>query len=218
MKDEVSRMTVAHVRGWHGIEVTPDRARLHFTVRGGGASDLLATESYNTALQSLREFLGQYDLDAQVAAPHGWQRGKRHAARVLAGEVSVEVDDLATVRLLVGYLASGEAFSLGWVQWLVSTRAEVERRARKDAVAASRVAAEDFADALGMEVEGIESISDPGLAGYEEDYGHEQALAASGEYAEEGEEPPTVHLSDPKPVTISATVHATYRLGPAGQP
>ncbi len=209
-------MTVAHVRGWHGIEVTPDRARLHMTVRGDGASDLVASEAYNTALQSLREFLGHYDLNAEVAAPHGWRRRKKQASRVVAGEVSVEVDDLATVRLLVGYLASGEAFSLRWVQWLVSTRAEVQRRARKDAVAASRAAAEDFADALGMEVEGIESISDPGVAGYDEDYGDEEALAASGEYAEELEGPPTVHLSEPKPVTISATVHATYRLRPPG--
>lgn len=210
-------MTVAHVRGWSGIEVTPDRARLHIDVRGEGATDQVATEEYNAALDSLREFLGQHDLDAQVAAPTGWQTGKKRAARVVAGKVCVEVDDLATVRVLVGYVASGEAVSLRWLQWLVSTRAEAQRRARKDAVAASRVAAEDFAEALGMEVEGIESVSDPGVSGYEEDYSDEVVgLAASGEYAEEQEGPPTVDISEPRPVTISATVHATYQLRPAG--
>jgi uncharacterized protein DUF541 len=207
-------MTVAHVRGWHGIEITPDRARLHITVRGDGTSDLAATEAYNTALQGLQELLGQYDLHAQVAAPQGWHRGGKQA-RVLAGEVNVQVDDLAIVGLLVGYLASTEALSLRWVEWVVSTRAEVQRQARKDAVAASRAAAEDFADALGMEVEGIESISDPGVAGADEDYGSEEAFAVSGEYVEQSEGPTTVHVSEPRPVTISAAVHATYRLRPA---
>lgn len=208
-------MAVAHVRGWHGIEVIPDRARLHITVRGDGPSDLVATEAYNLALQSLRDFLGQCDLSGHAAAPHGWHGGKKQAAAIVAGEVSVEVDDLATVRLVVGYVSSDEAASLRWVRWLVSTRAEVQRSARKEAVAASRAAAEDFADALGMEVEGIESISDPGV-GHEEGYVVE--AASSGGHDEELEGRPTVHLSEPRPVTISATVHASYRLRPAGQP
>jgi uncharacterized protein len=210
-------MTVAHVRGTSGVEVTPDRAQLHITVRGEGATDLAATESYNTAVRLLRETLSQHGLQGVVKAPRSWHGDEDHSGRVVAGEVMVEVDDLATVRVLVGYLASADGVSLQWLQWVVSTFEEVRRQARKGAVAAARAAAEDFADALGMEVEAIESISDPGVDGYSEDFGDDVAMPMSLKaYASEQEGPPTVDVSEPTPVTISVAVHATYRLGPAG--
>jgi uncharacterized protein YggE len=213
-------MTVAHVRGSSGVEVTPDRARLIITVRGVGATDLAATESYNTGVRSLRDVLAQHGLEAQVEAPRSWESSEGSTDRVVVGTASVEVDDLETVRFLSGYLASSEGVSLRWVRWLVSNWQEARRRARKDAVASARVAAEDFADALGMEVEAIESISDPGVGGYDEDYGDDgdvlTLLSASGEDADDDEDPPMVDVSGPKAATISATVHATYRLRPAG--
>jgi uncharacterized protein YggE len=210
-------MAVAHVRGSSGVQVTPDRARLLITVRGEGRTDLAATESYSTALRLLGEVLDQHDLQPRIRAPHSWEMHQGNGGRVVAGEVSVEVDDLATVRLLGGYLAATQDVSLDRLQWLVSSWQEERRQARKAAVGSARAAAQDFADALGMEVEGIESISDPGLGEHFEDYDEEMAFAAaSGDYEEQEGRTPTVDVSAPEPVTISATVHATYRLRPVG--
>jgi uncharacterized protein len=213
--EEMDGMTVAHVRGSSGVEVTPDRARLHITVRGEGPTDLAATEAYNSALRLLQEKLAEHGLHGLVRAPQSWSRDEDDTDSVVDGDVSVEVDELATVRILAGYLAAAEGVSLRWLQWLLSGQAELRRQARKDAVAAARVAADDFADALGMEVEAIESISDPGV-GYAEDFGAEVVMAMSKGYAEEQEGAPTVDVSEPTPVTISASVHATYRLRPVG--
>lgn len=206
-------MAVAHVRGSSGVEVTPDRARLRITVRGEGRTDLGATEAYNTALGLLREVLRQHDLEPRIHAPHSWEMHRGSAARIVAGDVSVEVGDLATVGLVSGYLAATKDVSLSRLRWLVSSWQEDERKARKAAVAAARTAVEDFADALGMEVDGLESISDPGVAGHVEDYDRDVAFStASDEYEEQEGRTPTVDISAPEPVTISATVHATYRL------
>ena len=125
-----------------------------------------------------------------------------HTAR-LGGVVEVEADRVGEVAAAI-VDAGG---SIAYVSWIIDPQHAVYREVRRDAVSAARVAAEDFAEAAGMQLGDLVSLADPGVA----------AVVARGSAFADlmAAAPGGAHVTlDPADITVSATVEAVYLLVP----
>lgn len=211
--DETS-VTVA-VRGHAQTQLAPQYARLHVAVTAaseGSSTDV--TNQVNDVAAAIRAHLLHHGQGVRevslsrvrVDTQTNWVESGLDAALMttrtarLTGVVEVEaanVDGVAAAIIDAGG-------SISYVSWGIDPEHAAYREVRRDAVHAARLAAEDFADAAGMQLGPLVSLADPGVT----------AAVARGA-APAGLAAAHAHVTlDPEDVTVAATVEAVYLLVP----
>lgn len=210
-------MTLAQVTGTAVVEADPDEA--HLRVRIEARAHRSAQEAYAEYAARLataravvdREGVEHWDDGVSTWSYLDERKRERHTVN---GGVRVKVSDLAALASLVTDLLAHPDLELHGLTFDVSNRKELLRRARVEAIAAAREVAEDYAEALGATVSGVESVSDQRGA---DDYDVRPAAAAEMLRAmgrESGRGLPELELAVPEPIRITGRVDVTFTLTP----
>lgn len=211
-----TRPVTLNVRGSATTQVSPDFARLALRISSEDPDRDVAVSRVEEVLTALRPALAdisgirsivisrmhteqryRWDDESQTHHPIGWMSS-------VEGRADAECDQASKV--MAAAVTAGAAL-LG-VSWLLDTYNPVFRQVRKDAVAAARRAAEDFAEALDRPLGPIVALADSGLL-------HAGGAAAPPRGIElmraAAPGAPVIEL-DPEPQEVSAEVEATYEL------
>lgn len=205
------------VRGSARDHVAPDYATVHVTVtRESGDTDTAALNEADTAASAVRATLMREHSAAvrrvvfprarvQPVTDRNLRNPKVRHVATISGTVHVATAGVDSV--VAAIVDSGG--SIGWVSWHLEEDNAAWREVRKDAVRAARLAAEDFADALGLTLGPLTALNDPGVGG---------AVAAprggSPFPAAAGVAGPAHINVDPEDIPVQASVEATYLLLP----
>jgi uncharacterized protein YggE len=211
-----TRPVTLNVRGSATTQVPPDFARLALRVSAEDPDRDLAVARVEQVLTTLRSAMADisglrstvisrmhteqryhWDDDSQTHQPGGW-------TSAVEGRADAECDHASKVVAA----AVGAGAAVVGVSWLLDTHNPVFRQVRKDAVAAARRAAEDFAEALDRPLGPIVALADPGLLNAAGATSPPRGFALM-RTAAPGE--PAIEL-DPEPQEVSAEVEATYEL------
>jgi hypothetical protein len=136
----------------------------------------------------------EWDPSAGAHRPAGWEAG-------LGGWIRA---DAAAAEELAGVVAAAGA-GISGVGWELDDPAAARRAVRRAAVEAAREAAADLADAAGRPLGSLLELADAGLSSG----AAPEAVAVMARGGPGGG--PDLHL-DPRDVTVSAVVEATYAL------
>lgn len=206
-------MTLAHVAGHATVEADPDEAHvsLHVVVVSDtGAED--AYRRFTVALARARALLDQVGVEHWADAPESWtaREGDHQERYGCGGRVRVKITDLSQVGPLAAEFLADPNINVSDVRWDVSTRRDLARQARVAAISSARAVADDYAAALGKQVDDVESVSDTGIS-----KAGGQAYPAGRDVASEGLSGlPALELTQPRPLTIEGAVNVTFRLLP----
>ena len=207
-------MTLAHVAGYATVQADPDEA--HVSLHVAVVSDTGAEDAYRrftVALGRARALLDRVGVEHWADAPESWTaREGDHQERHYrcGGRVRVKFTDLSQVGPLAAELLADPDINVSDVRWDVSTRRDLARQARVAAISSARAVADDYAAALGKQVDDVESVSDTRIS---EAGG--PAYQASRDFANEGLSGlPALELTQPRPLTIEGAVNVTFRLIP----
>jgi uncharacterized protein YggE len=206
-------MTLAHVAGYATVEADPDEA--HVSLRVSVVSDTGAEDAYrrfSVALARARALLDREGVEHWADAPESWteREGNNQERCLCAGRVRVKITDLSQVGPLAAECLANPNINVSGLRWDVSARRDLARQARVAAISSARAVADDYAAALGKQVDDVESVSDTGIR---EAGG--LAYAASLDSATEGLSGlPDLELTPPRPLTIEGAVNVTFRLLP----
>ncbi len=162
----------------HGSsEGIPDRMTLTFGIETRQASVGDVLDSLSSQSRALLAFLDSQGIAAAdrstqslsvyptyIYLPDGTQTPTGYQASM---QVLVQLDDIARASAVVDGAAAtiGDDLRVYGVTWSMSNVEELQALARADGVANARVQAEQLADAAGMEVGAVRSISEAWLYG-----------------------------------------------------
>jgi uncharacterized protein YggE len=206
-------MTLAHVAGYATVEADPDEA--HVSLHVAGVSDTGAEDAYRrytVALARARALLDQDGVEHWPGGPESWteREGNDQERYRCGGRVRVKITDLSQLGPLAAECLADPDINVSGVRWDVSTRRELARQARVAAISSARAVADDYAAALGKQVDDVESVSDTGIS---EAGG--LAYPASRDLAADGLSGlPALELTAPRSLTIEGAVNVTFRLLP----
>lgn len=208
-----SQEPIVTVTGAGSAEAAPDRVRLHLRVQAQESSAKAATDSFAVTLAGARALLDELGCTYTVGSLTSWEGGKERRSRHQVGcDVMVTVDDLSVLPRLVEQALETDRLGVSHLQWQLSTVRELRRQARVKAIADAREAAQDYAEALGLRLGPVRSVSDPDSGGLHPMMGRAALLSRSKGAAER----PEIDLSATEPVRVEGTVTVTFLLEGAG--
>ena len=203
------------VRGTAHRTVTPERAVVSAAVRADGpqADDVKATVA--TVLAQVRDGLDALAAAGAVARysvaqvwvtqhrPWNDQGEQLPLVHTATAAVTAEFADWTAL----GRWVLTEGLLVHGVQWELTetTRREVERRVRQEALRDAVTRAQDYADTLQLGEVRIRAVRDPGVAAEPMPRRLMAAMADSGG--------PELDLT-PEPLAVTAEVHATFGVRP----
>jgi uncharacterized protein YggE len=157
------------VRGTASVTAEPDLARLSFRIVRVEQSPAAAFDAVNAAVARVRTALSQHGLPDEavrssrldLATEYSYvDGGRRFAGHRCQARFAVESSDLDDVEALLVDLVEAGANEIDAVQFDVSATAELRVEARRQAVAAGRARAEEYASAAGARLGAILHIED----------------------------------------------------------
>jgi uncharacterized protein len=205
------------VRGEGEARVLPDRAVIRITVDGEGATQDAA---YGQAAQPAKAIDGVLDRYGDALAARSatamavlprtkWKKGESLRTGFRATRVtSVEVTDLARLGSLIADLAAAGPAAINGPVWQVDPDNDVHHIARQKAIADGRRRASSYAEALGLQVEGVAWVAEPGLRHGSEEYASLSRGAFGGGQARGVAEEP-IDVS-PDEVKVRAVVEMSF--------
>lgn len=158
------------------VHVAADKAS--FTVSAEAIKEtseearIAVAEMMNEAVSKLREGLGVTDKDLETSwisinPYYEWIDGQRTLVGQKATQsVSVKTDKVDRAGEVYEILAKVDGISVSSVSLDKDDKSEAKSEARKKAVEMANAKAQDYADALGVEVVGVMSVSDGASQGY----------------------------------------------------
>jgi uncharacterized protein len=209
------------VRGSHTVRMAPEQATLYANLAADGPEPQPVFDAVTRALAEVSASLeSRRDAGGAVSTfvveqvrlgahrpynAEGRQLPLVHIASVPITATFTDFDDLA---VWVGWAAGVPGLGINHIEWELSesTRLEVERTSRQEAVRDARRRAQDYADALELGPVAVRSISDPGTGGP----GMRKVMMASAMSDPGG--PPQISLR-PDEVEIAAQAEATFVVG-----
>lgn len=202
--------------------VEPDQATLHASVTVIAASKSAAEQDLGLSTEFLTNGLGELGgIHARAGSPRqalAWavhsmrtedeyDSDKTHAGptgrQVAISTLRVEVRDFAILANVLGLVTARDEVSLHGVSWEVDEDNPVWSLVRADAIRAALIKGQDYAIALGGQVERVQHVADAGLLGGDAistPYRQSRAVGLSG----------TAHRTtlDPEPQVVSAVIDA----------
>jgi len=206
------------VKGEGEARCLPDRAVVGVTVdaqsssRDGAYQEAAATaKQVDDAIESRRAALGRVTTAALVVQPTTrWRKGEVSNTGWRAARTSrVEVTGFEQLGELIAELTAAGA-DISGPRWEIDAGNPVHRDARRAAAEDARRRAEDYAAALGLGLDEVAWITEPGLRAAPAN-GSIRALAAAGM-------PPSPDANEvidvtPEELTVGATVEVGFALG-----
>jgi hypothetical protein len=204
---------VVRVRGEATADSPPDVAVLAVSARAGSTGSRAdALERAAAVVAALRSALdgaaGVRRVALSRVSVHEVRERDPLTDRRLPGRWEASVGgwvraDVEAAEALIGVVAAA-GVSIDDVGWELDAPAAARRAVRRAAVEAAREAAADLADAAGRPLGALLELADAGLSSG----ARPEAMAVMARGAAGG---PDLHL-DPRDVTLSAVVEATYAL------
>jgi uncharacterized protein YggE len=187
---------------------TPDLAELTFSVVTQGADPAALSNNNNTQMNSVIQFLeGQgiatsdiqtvaYDLQPNYQYPKTGTRGVI-SGYTLTQSVQVKIHDLTKVASVIGGLAPLGVNQIGGVTFTFSNDTKVIAAARADALAKANAEAQQMAQAAGMPLGGVVSITENHyIPGPQPFYASATALGASSAVVAPNIQPGSQDITD----------------------
>ena len=211
------------VRGEGEARALPDRAILRVSIEGEGSSQ---DDAYKKAAREARDVdavLERYSAAIErktttrlvVLPKTRWKKGESIKTGWIASRTTtVEAVDLSQLGAMIADLANAGAASIQGPTWELDSRNQVHEKARHAAVLDARKRAEAYVAALGLKVQRIAWLSEPGLRigreSGEMSLGGGRVMALSRGAA--GAEPIEV---SPEEITVRAVVEMAVEAEPA---
>lgn len=202
------------VTGSGDVSVTPDSAVVHLTVGASGGNASAVSETVAADAVDLREALAGIDIPEDQIQSVGYDvhtdRGSREPGTdteeqyVAQQRFEVTLDDVDRAGSVIDTAVANGADEVHGVRFTLSDDARADARddALRTAVGDARDEADLLADATGLEINGVTSVSTTGtdVRPYQL-----EAAAVTGDGASTD--------IDTQDVTVSASVHVVYAAG-----
>lgn len=217
----MSEVTIT-VRGESQTRATPERARVHITVRTDGGDRATVLDAAGRAADPVREGL-ETRKDAgtlvewsstrmSVHAERPWNsQGKRLAPVFHASiDFTATFDDFSELSLWVTEVSGADTIDVGHVDWHLTpeTRAAVEQGVAAEAIRVAVLRAEAYAAALGLGGVTPVSIADQGLLHHNEGARQKMVMMEAASFAGDGMASGMTY--EPEQIVVSATVEARF--------
>ena len=208
--------TVISVSGTGEIQISADTAVINLGVNAREKDVLQAQQKVNETIAAIRKALTEIGVKEEeittdfmnIYAIYDYQNDQEQLAAYNANTtLAIRVTDMETVGALIDASFAAGANTLNGISFSASNTEAAETEAMKMAVENARKKAETLAEASGLKITGIESISDGGVYSYENTIGN--AYSARGmDFAAKTEDAGTVVQS--AKLIVSATVSITF--------
>jgi len=205
------------VRGIGEVRAMPDLASVRVDLEGEGQSREDAYRATATTAAAVDRVLAEFDAAIDRVTTSGlnvqpktrWRKGESQRTGWQATRISVvEISDTSRVGELLSALASAGA-NISDLSWSIAPANESFALARQRAGEDARARAEQYAQALNIELGPVAWAAEPGLrrAGHGDFVG--MAAGARTLSAGASEEPISIN---PEEITIQAALEVAYRI------
>lgn len=203
------------VNGTGEIRVSADTAVISLGVSSRDKDVLNAQQKVNETIAAVRKALigkgvKEENINTEfitIYASYDYQNDQEQLAAYNASStLAIKVTDMGSVGALIDAAFAAGANTLNGISFSASDTEEAKTEALKEAVKDAQKKAEVLAKASGMEITGIESISENGVYSYENNIGNVYARAM--DTTESAKESGTVVQA--AKLIVSATVSITF--------
>jgi uncharacterized protein YggE len=207
------------VRGYGQARALPDRAIVQVTVESVSPSrDTAYTHAARTSgevdrvIEHQRDALAKVTTASLVVSPTTrWDNGQSVRTGWAAARTSIlEVVDLERIGQLIGDLANAGA-AISGPRWELDPDNAAHRQARRSASKDARRRAHDYASALGLSLEGISWISEPGLRLPGDPHGLDVQYAAAAPLRSASRDEEIIGVA-PEEMTATAAVEVAFKI------
>lgn len=199
-----------HVAASGTVETEPDTASISVVIEASGTEAEAVREELASRAEELKDALLEYGLDDEQITTGRYDIREHRDNGTYRGvnEFRINVEDVDSVGELIDTAVDGGADEIGRIHFGVSEdrRDELREEAIKLAAENARQEAEVVAEAKGLTITGVQTVStDPGrVRPYRAPVGFVEAAAGDN-----GGAPTQI---DRGPVTVSAQIEVTYRF------
>ena len=203
------------VSGTGNIRISADTAVISLGVNARDRDVLKAQQKVNEAIASIRKALIEQGVKEEnittdfmnIYAIYDYRNDQEELSAYNANSsLAVKVTDMDIVGKLIDAAFAAGANTLNGISFSAANPEEAENEALREAVTEARKKAEILAEASGLKITGIESISEGGVFSHENTIGNVQA---KGMDMMETEEDAGTVVSAAK-LIVSATVSITF--------
>lgn len=199
-----------HVAASGTVETEPDTASISVAIEASGSEAEAVREELASRAEELKDALLEYGLDEEqiTTGRYDIREHRNEGSYRGMNEFRINVEDVDSVGELIDTAVDSGADEIGRIHFGVSEgrRDELREEAIKLAADNARQEAEVVAEAKGLTITGVQTVStDPGrVRPYRASVGFAEAAAGDASGA------PT--QIDQGPVTVSAQIEVTYRF------
>lgn len=205
------------VNGTGEVRVSADTAIISLGVNARDKDVLKAQQSVNETIAAIRNALIKQDLKEEnintdfinIYPVYDYSNDQEQLAAYNASStLAIKVTDMESVGTLIDVCFEAGANTLNGITFSASDTEAAETEAMKTAVADAKKKAEILAEASGLKITGIESITEDGVYSYQNDVGNVYSRAAGMKAAAMEEDAGTVVQS--AKLIVNAGVSITF--------
>lgn len=207
------------VRGYGEARSMPDRAIVHVTIESKSRSRKAAyanaaeiSAEVDRVVENRRDTIARETATGMVVQPTTkWEKGENIRTGWMAVRTSsLEVVGFDQLGELTAELATAGA-AISGPRWELGPNNLAYREARRSASEDARHRAEDYASALGLGVDGVSWISEPGLR-LSGDFGEPTRMRAAAMPSMAPSEDEEIIEVTPQEITAAATVEVAFKI------
>ena len=208
------------VSGTGEVRVSADTAIISLGVNARDKDVLKAQQKVNETIAAVREALidkgvkeENINTDFINIYPLYDYSGDQEqlSAYNASSTLAIKVTDMESIGALIDVCFAAGANTLNGISFSASDTGEAKTEAMKKAVADAKKKAEILAEASGLKISGIESISEGGVYSYQNDVGNVYAKGMDGVVEETAEDAGTVVQS--AKLIVNASISITFEAG-----
>ena len=205
------------VNGTGEVRVSADTAIISLGVNARDKDVLKAQQRVNETIAAIRNALVKQDLKEEnintdfinIYPVYDYSNDQEQLAAYNASStLAIKVTDMESVGTLIDVCFEAGANTLNGITFSASDTEAAETEAMKTAVTDAKKKAEILAEASGLKITGIESITEDGVYSYQNDVGNDYSRAAGMKAAAMEEDAGTVVQS--AKLIVSAGVSITF--------
>ncbi len=201
------------VTGMGRTQVSADTAVISLGVSANDTDVLKAQQTVNTKMAAIRKALADHGVPEDcistdymnIYAVYDYSEDRERISSYSASStLSIRVTDMDTAGELIDVSFAAGANTLNGITFSASDTEEAKNASLKAAAADARAKAEVLAEASGLKITGIETITEGGIYSYDNTVANRAMAKGAGDYEEAG----TV-VSAAK-LVVSVTVNVTF--------
>ena len=203
------------VSGTGEVRVSADTAVISLGVNARDKDVLTAQKKVNESISAIRKALIEQGIKEEsinteyinIYAIYDYHNDQEQlSAYDASSTLAIKVTDMESVGALIDAAFAAGANTLNGISFSASDTEEAENEAMKEAVADAKKKAEVLAQASGLQITGIELISESGVYSYENNIGN--VYAKGRDFVETAEDSGTVVQA--AKLIVNATVSITF--------